>query len=71
MNANSATTPRMMSIKNLTNNGPVGVLKRRFITRLARTFQSTRTRRCREQNAVGRIVRTPFLGGLHHLYVCV
>ena len=29
MNANSATTPRMMSITNLTKNGPVGVLKRR------------------------------------------
>jgi hypothetical protein len=49
MNANSATTPRMMSIKNLTKNGPVGVLKRRCITRLARTFRSTRTRRRREQ----------------------
>ena len=27
MNANSATKPRMMSIKNLAKNGPVGVLK--------------------------------------------
>jgi hypothetical protein len=49
MNANSATKPRMMPIKNLAKNGPVGVLKRCCITRLARTFQSTRTRRCREQ----------------------
>jgi hypothetical protein len=45
MNANSATKPRMMPIKNLAKNGPVGVLKRRCITRLARTFHSTRTRR--------------------------
>jgi hypothetical protein len=29
MNANSATKPRMMPIKNLANNGPVGVLKPR------------------------------------------
>src|SRR6201985_778737 len=29
MNANSATKPRMMPIKNLAKNGPVGVLKRR------------------------------------------
>src|SRR5207248_7492268 len=28
MNANSATKPRMMLIKNLSKNGPVGVLKR-------------------------------------------
>jgi hypothetical protein len=28
MNANSATKPRMMPIKNLAKNGPVGVLKR-------------------------------------------
>jgi hypothetical protein len=49
MNANSATKPRMMPIKNLAKNGSVGVLKRRCITRLARTFQSTRTRRRREQ----------------------
>jgi hypothetical protein len=49
MNANSATKPRMMPIKNLAKNGPVGVLKPRCITRLARTFQSTRTRRRREQ----------------------
>jgi hypothetical protein len=49
MNANSATKPRMMPIKNLAKNGPVGVLKPRCTTRLARTFQSTRTRRRREQ----------------------
>src|SRR3984893_15518461 len=49
MNANSATKPRMMPIKTLAKNGPVGVLKRCCITRLARTFQSKRTRRRREQ----------------------
>jgi hypothetical protein len=49
MNVNSATKPRMMPIKNLAKNGPVGVLKRRCITRFARTFQSTRTRRRRER----------------------
>ena len=32
MNANSATKPRMMPIKNLAKNGPVGVLKRRCTT---------------------------------------
>ena len=49
MNANSAIKPRMMPIKNLAKNGPVGVLKPRCITRLARTFQSTRTHRRRER----------------------
>jgi hypothetical protein len=49
MNANSATKPGMMPIKNLAKNGPVGVLKPRCITRLARTFRSTRTRHRREQ----------------------
>ena len=48
MNANSATKPSMMPIKNLAKNGPVGVLKPRCITWLARTFRSTRTRRRRE-----------------------
>ena len=43
------TKPRMMPIKNLAKNGPVGVLKRCCTTRLARTCRSTRTRRCREQ----------------------
>jgi hypothetical protein len=38
MNANSATKPRMMPIKNLTKNGPVGVLKRRCIMSLGRTW---------------------------------
>jgi len=33
MNANPATKPRMMSIKNLAKNGPVGVLKPRCIMR--------------------------------------
>jgi hypothetical protein len=45
MNANSATEPRTMPIKNLAKNGPVGVLKRCC---LARTYRSTRTRRRRE-----------------------
>src|ERR1700730_14914012 len=52
---------------------------RRVLKSYARTFHSTRTRRCREQyiplprtvHAIGRIVPTPFLGGLHHLYVRV
>jgi hypothetical protein len=39
MNANSATTPRMMPIKNLTKNGPVGVLKRRCIMRHAHIYR--------------------------------
>src|SRR6202008_2620934 len=38
MNANSATKPRMMPIKNLAKNGPVGVLKRRCTMRSARTW---------------------------------
>jgi hypothetical protein len=74
MNANS-TKPRMMPIKNLAKNGPVGVLKPRCIKRLARTFQSTRTRRHREQHMpLVAFLPTPFLGGLHqlhHLYVRV
>jgi hypothetical protein len=49
MNANSVTKPGMMPIKNFAKNCIVGVLKPRCITRLARTFQSTRTRRRREQ----------------------
>ena len=32
MNANPATNPRMMVIKNLAKNGPVGVLKPHCIT---------------------------------------
>src|SRR3982074_3086637 len=47
-------------------------LTRPIITRLPPTFQSTRTRPMpRTIQAVGRIVPTPFLGGLHHLYVRV
>jgi hypothetical protein len=38
MNANSATKPGMMPIKNLAKNGPVGVLKRRCITARALTY---------------------------------
>jgi hypothetical protein len=44
MNANSATKPRMMPIKNLAKNGPVGVLKRRCIMRCARTWPWRRLR---------------------------
>jgi hypothetical protein len=40
MNANSATKPRMMPIKNLAKNGPVGVLKPRCTTRNADTRRS-------------------------------
>jgi hypothetical protein len=42
MNANSATTPRMISIKNLTKNGPVGVLKRRCTLKSERIDPWTR-----------------------------
>jgi hypothetical protein len=36
MNANPATKPRMMPIKNLAKNGPVGVLKRCCTTAVER-----------------------------------
>ena len=45
MNANSATKPRMMPIKNLAKNGPVGVLKPRCIMRRGRTWPWIRMRR--------------------------
>jgi hypothetical protein len=38
MNANSATKPRMMPIKNLAKNGPVGVLKRCCTIKPGRTY---------------------------------
>src|ERR1700730_14972449 len=44
MNANSATKPRMMPIKNLAKNGPVGVLKRCCTTALERIDPLTRMR---------------------------
>jgi hypothetical protein len=44
MNANSATKPRMMPIKNLAKNGPVGVLKRCCIMRRGRTWPWIRMR---------------------------
>src|SRR5450755_2913931 len=44
MNANSATKPRMMPIKNLAKNDPVGVLKPRCIMRRGRTWHWTRMR---------------------------
>jgi hypothetical protein len=44
MNANSATKPGMMPIKNLAKNGPVGVLKPRCITASERIGHWTKTR---------------------------
>src|SRR6202043_1393203 len=44
MNANSATKPRMMPIKNLPKNGPVGVLKPRCIIASERIDPLTRMR---------------------------
>src|SRR6476660_7385249 len=47
-------------------------LTRPTITRLARTFRSNKDAPSpRTVHAVGRILPTPFLGGLHHLYVRV
>jgi hypothetical protein len=46
-------------------------LTRPTITRLARTFQSKDAPSTRPLRSVGRILPTPFLGGLHHLYVRV
>jgi hypothetical protein len=45
MNANSATKPGMMPIKNLAKNGPVGVLKRRCTTPSERIGRWIKTRR--------------------------
>jgi hypothetical protein len=45
MNANSATKPRMMPIKNLAKNGPVGVLKRCCTTTSEHIGLCTRMRR--------------------------
>ena len=47
MNANSATKPRMMPIKNLAKNGPVGVLKRCCTMGPARIYPWRRMRRSR------------------------
>src|ERR1700674_1947569 len=70
MNANSATKPRMISIKNLAKNGPVGVLKRCFYnqtrTHLSLNKDSPVTRPI---ETVGRILPVPILGGLHHQYL--
>src|SRR5260221_780620 len=49
MNMDQASGPRMPRIKKLVLRDPVGVPSSCCITRLARTFQSTRTRRRREQ----------------------
>ena len=49
MNMDQASGPRMPRIKKLVLRDPVGVPSSCFITRLARTFQSARTRRRREQ----------------------
>jgi hypothetical protein len=55
MNANSATKPRMMPIKNLAKNGPVGVLKRCCITMSERTGRRTKILRslARAYDSVG------------------
>jgi hypothetical protein len=45
MNVNPATKPRMMSIKNLAKNGPVGVLKPRCTTTSERIDPWIRMRR--------------------------
>src|SRR3984893_17396721 len=47
MNANSATKPRMMPIKNLAKNGPVGVLKPRCTMGPARIYPWRKMRRSR------------------------
>src|SRR6202140_2481150 len=47
MNANSATKPRMIPIKNLAKNGPVGVLKRCCTMGPARIYPWRRMRRSR------------------------
>src|SRR6202035_92914 len=47
MNANSATKPRMMPIKNLAKNGPVGVLKRCCTMGPARIYPWRKMRRSR------------------------
>jgi hypothetical protein len=47
MNANSATKPRVMPIKNLAKNGPVGVLKPRSTTTSERTGRRTKMLRSR------------------------
>src|SRR5260370_37235326 len=49
MNMDQASGPRMPRIKKLVLRDPVGVPSSCCITRLARTFQSTRTRRRRER----------------------
>src|SRR6478752_6380447 len=51
MNANSATKPRMMLIKNLTKNGPVGVLKRCCTTTPDRTAPWATSLRLHTPNA--------------------
>jgi hypothetical protein len=47
MNANLATKPGMMTIKNLTKSGPVGVLKPRCTTTSERTGRWTKMLRSR------------------------
>jgi hypothetical protein len=71
MNANSATTPRMMPIKNLTKNGPVGVLKRRCTTPRTHLSLNKDAPISRGADTVGRIICRPILGGLHHQYAWI
>ncbi len=64
MNANSATKPRMMPIKNLAKNGPVGVLKPRCTTARARIYPWRRMRRSRApSNGLGRFFAAQFSAG--------
>jgi len=62
MNANSATKPRMMPIKNLAKNGPVGVLKPRCTTTLERIGHWI----SRPAQRIGSTKSHAILGGLHH-----
>jgi hypothetical protein len=67
MNANSATKPGMMPIKNLAKNGPVGVLKPRCTTTSERIDPWIRMRRSLAKiQRIGSIKSHAILGGLHH-----
>ena len=59
MNANSATKPRMMPIKNLAKNGPVGVLKRRCTTNDDRIRALTTAPRIKPTSIFPRSARRP------------
>ena len=59
MNANSATKPRMMSIKNLAKNGPVGVVKPRCTIAAAHIRALTAARRIKPTSPHCRSARQP------------